>query len=74
MMWSNSHFPAAMRSLTPSVRDKAIEIANSLVEQGGLDKQDVITTSISEARQWARRRYSEPDGLGGNMSRQQPMS
>ncbi len=62
-MWSNSHFPAAMRSLTPSVREKAIEIANSLLEQGGLDKQDVITTSISEARQWARRRFDDLDGM-----------
>jgi uncharacterized protein YdaT len=64
MMWSNLHFPAAMKSLTPSVRDKAIEIANSLLMRGDLNKQEVITTSIQEARLWARRRYNESDGIG----------
>ncbi|WP_128544626.1 hypothetical protein [Larkinella soli] len=63
MIWSQTHFPAAMRSLTPSVRAKAIEIANSLLEQGGLDKHDVILTSICEARSWARRRITEADGM-----------
>lgn len=63
-MWTNTHFPAAMRSLTPSVREKAIEIANSMLEQGAKDKQYVITVSISEARQWARRRYSESYAAG----------
>lgn len=53
-MWSISHFPSAMRSLTPSTRAKAIEIANQLLEQGRLDKQRVVTVSVSEARRWAR--------------------
>ncbi|WP_460979205.1 DUF2188 domain-containing protein [Spirosoma knui] len=53
-MWTPSHFPAAMRSLNPSTRAKAIEIANQLLEQGQLDKQLVISTSVDMARQWAR--------------------
>lgn len=52
-MWSITHFPAVMRSLSPSTRAKAIEIANQLMEQG-LDKQRVIALSVDEARRWAR--------------------
>lgn len=53
-MWSATHFPAAMRSLNPSTREKAIEIANSLMSGGELDKQQAITISIAEARRMAR--------------------
>ncbi|MVM34638.1 hypothetical protein GO755_31715 [Spirosoma sp. HMF4905] len=53
-MWSITHFPAAMRSLNPSTRAKAIEIANQLIEQGQLDKQHIIMMSVEEARRWAR--------------------
>ena len=55
MMWTTTHFPAAMRSLNPSTRAKAIEIANGLLEQGQLDKSALITFSVEEARRWARR-------------------
>jgi uncharacterized protein YdaT len=62
MVWNTTHFPAAMRSLPPSVRDKAIEIANSLLEQGEPDKE-VISTSIYAARRWARQRFVESRGV-----------
>ncbi|WP_020595660.1 DUF2188 domain-containing protein [Spirosoma panaciterrae] len=53
-MWSITHFPAAMRSLSPRTRAKAIEIANQLQEQGQLDQQHIIMISVDEARRWAR--------------------
>ena len=53
-MWTTTHFPAAMRSLSPSTRAKAIEIANQLLEQGQLDIQRTVAISIDEARRWAR--------------------
>ena len=53
-MWTTTHFPAAMRSLNPGTRKKAIEIANQLLEQGQLSKQQAISLSIDEARRWAR--------------------
>ncbi|GAB3808953.1 hypothetical protein GCM10028819_49090 [Spirosoma humi] len=53
-MWSTSHFPAAMRSLNPTTRAKAIEIANHLLEQGELDNHRVVAISIDEARRLAR--------------------
>ncbi len=58
-MWTNNHFPAAMRSLSPSTRAKAIEIANQLLEQGQLDNNRVVAASVDEARQWARLENSE---------------
>ena len=58
-MWSITHFPAAMRSLSPSVRAKAIEIANQLLEQGRLDKDSVVPFSVGEARRWARYERSQ---------------
>lgn len=62
-MWSSTHFPAAMRSLNPTTRAKAIEIANQLLEQGQLDKQRVVLTSIDEARRWARCERAGQDWL-----------
>lgn len=60
-MWSTTHFPAAMRSLNPSTRAKAIEIANQLLEQGQLDKQSIVNQSVSEARHWARNEHSRQE-------------
>ncbi|GAB3751908.1 hypothetical protein GCM10028817_15690 [Spirosoma pomorum] len=62
-MWTPTHFPAAMRSLNPSIRAKAIEIANQMLEQGYADKQRVITMSVEEARRWARLRTADNVGV-----------
>lgn len=64
-MWSTTHFPAAMRSLNPSTRAKAIEIANQMIEQGHFDKQYIVPTSIDEARRWARCERSTKEWIGG---------
>lgn len=61
MMWSDTHFPAAMRSLNPTTRAKAIEIANRLLAQGEMTKQQAITISIAEARRIARMHYTGND-------------
>ena len=66
LMWSITHFPSAMRSLNPSVRAKAIEIANQLLEQGRLDKQSVVMHSVDEARRWARSERSNQQWPVGN--------
>lgn len=60
-MWTTSHFPAAMRSLNPSTRVKAIEIANLLLEKGHLDQHQIIAMSVDEARYWARCARTELD-------------
>lgn len=53
-MWSATHFPSAMRSLNPTTRAKAIEIANQLLEQGQVDKHYAAVMGIDGARHWAR--------------------
>ncbi|QJD80881.1 DUF2188 domain-containing protein [Spirosoma rhododendri] len=53
-MWTPTHFPAAMRSLNPTTRAKAIELANQLLVQGRIDKQQAVHDSVAEARRWAR--------------------
>jgi uncharacterized protein YdaT len=68
MMWTPTHFPAAMRSLNTSTRAKAIEIANDLLIKGDLDRQQVIATSIYEARCWARRGQQQPDSANGRFA------
>lgn len=65
-MWSATHFPSAMRSLNPTTRAKAIEIANGLLDCGYTDKQEIITSSVDQARAWMRYQAgnSSQNGLG----------
>ncbi|WP_138993135.1 hypothetical protein [Larkinella sp. C7] len=53
MTWNSIRFPAAMRSLNPSTRAMAIEIANNLINQKGMNKQQAISISILIARKWS---------------------
>jgi hypothetical protein len=52
MPWNSTYFPAAMKNLPPSVREKAIEIANALLLEG-MEEGKAIRTAISKAKQWA---------------------
>jgi uncharacterized protein YdaT len=51
----DDHYPAAMRTLSPLVRAKAIEIANALLEEGH-EEEMVIRVAIAKAKEWAERR------------------
>jgi uncharacterized protein YdaT len=55
MPWSSEHFPASMAHLWPSVREKAIEIANALLAEG-MEEGQAIRIAIAKAKQWAARR------------------
>ena len=55
MPWSSSYYPPAMKHLPPQVREKAIEIANALLESGRPEGQ-AIRIGIARAKQWALRR------------------
>ena len=63
-MWSTTHFPSAMRSLNPTTRAKAIEIANDLLAGGHIDKQQVVVASIDQARTWIRRQTADSSQPG----------
>ena len=60
MPWSEGAYPPAMRALHPLVRQKAIEIANALFDEGR-DEGFAIRVAIARAKQWARRRGLDPE-------------
>jgi uncharacterized protein YdaT len=55
MPWNSDYFPTSMKQLPPLVREKAIEIANALLEEG-LDEGKAIRIAIAKAKKWAERR------------------
>lgn len=59
MPWNSNYFPASMKRLNPLVRDKAIEIANALLEQG-YDEGKAIRIAITKAKQWWQQ-HAAPD-------------
>jgi uncharacterized protein YdaT len=59
MPWNSEYFPPSMAHLVPVVREKAIEIANALLEQG-YDEGKSIRIAIAQARRWAAARATGP--------------
>ena len=55
MPWSSERYPASMKNLPPVVREKAILIANALLEEGYPEGQ-ALRIAIARARIWAKRR------------------
>lgn len=53
MPWDKKDYPASMKNLPGSVRDKAIDIANALVTDKNMDEGIAIATGISRAKDWA---------------------
>ena len=49
-----------MEALSEPVREKAIEIANALLEEG-MDEGRAIRIAIAKAKEWAARRSLELD-------------
>lgn len=56
MPWTNSSYPASMKNLPKAVREKAIEIANALLEEARMKEGIAIATAISRAKDWAANR------------------
>ena len=54
MPWSSQYFPASMKHLSPGVREKAIEIANALLDEG-MEEGKAIRIAIAKAKEWAER-------------------
>lgn len=50
-----------MKNLPAHVRDKAIEIANALLEERHMDEGIAIATAISRAKDWAANRGEPTD-------------
>jgi uncharacterized protein YdaT len=56
--WTTDRYPISMRSLPPLVREKAILIANALLEEGHPEGQ-CIRIAVARAREWGARRGLE---------------
>lgn len=57
MPWTKSDYPASMKKLPAEVRNKAIEIANALLEgRKSMQEGIAIATAISRAKDWAANR------------------
>ncbi|WP_174733016.1 DUF2188 domain-containing protein [Mesobacillus harenae] len=52
MPWTNNDYPDSMKNLKPDVRDKAIEIANALVEEEGYEDGKAIPIAIDKAKEY----------------------
>jgi uncharacterized protein YdaT len=59
MPWTKNDYPASMKNLPTGVREKAIEIANALLEEDEMDEGIAIATAISRAKDWAANRGME---------------
>lgn len=55
MPWTADRYPVSMRNMQPWVRDKAIDIANALLDEG-MPEGKAIRIAIAQARRWAERR------------------
>lgn len=51
MVWNKNNYPDSFRNLDDKVREKAIEIANALVEKENMDESRAIPVAISKARE-----------------------
>ena len=52
--WTKSRYPMSMKNLPPPVREKAIVIANALLEDGYSEGQ-CIRIAIARAKEWGER-------------------
>jgi uncharacterized protein YdaT len=61
MPWTKSDYPNSMKNLPVEVREKAIEIANALLDEKSMDEGIAIATAISRAKDWAVNRGKDTE-------------
>lgn len=62
MPWTFDTPPASMKRLPPPVREKAVEIANALLDEG-MEEGKAIRIAIAKAKEWALRQAHEGEDL-----------
>ncbi len=50
MPWSKDNYPDSMKNLKPGIRNKAIRIANALLEEKKMEEGRAISIAISQAK------------------------
>lgn len=58
MPWTKNDYPVSMKYLEDPVREKAVEIANALLEEG-YEEGRAIPIAISRAKEWSDNRGGE---------------
>ncbi|HZG71828.1 MAG TPA: DUF2188 domain-containing protein [Chondromyces sp.] len=58
MPWTQEDYPASMKNLPEEVRNKAIEIANAILEEGE-DEGSAIAIGIEKAREYVGNKEGE---------------
>jgi uncharacterized protein YdaT len=61
MPWNKNDYPDSMKNLPGKIRNKAIEIANALLEEKNMDEGIAIATAISRAKDWGANRGQKTD-------------
>jgi uncharacterized protein YdaT len=61
MPWTTKRYPSSMKNLRGVVRNKAIEIANAILNDSDMDEGLVIATAISRAKDWAENHHKKQD-------------
>jgi uncharacterized protein YdaT len=56
MPWDENNYPDSFKNFTKEVRNKAIAIANRLLEEKSMPEGIAIATAISRAKDWAANR------------------
>nr|WP_068890319.1 hypothetical protein [Pedobacter panaciterrae] len=62
MPWYNGDYPPSYKNLPVKIRDKAVEIANAILEESG-DEVLAIATGVKQAKVWAKK-----EGVASNQS------
>lgn len=52
MKWTFENFGADLKDLNPVVREKALEIANQLMEEEDYTEGEAIKEAIKQAEEW----------------------
>ncbi|MDT0691376.1 hypothetical protein RM549_16390 [Salegentibacter sp. F188] len=52
MDWTFEDFKTDLDSLNPTVREKALEIANELMKEGKFTEKEAITEAIKQSEEW----------------------
>jgi uncharacterized protein YdaT len=55
MPWTRKNYPDSLKNFMAPVRNKAVEIANALLEQG-YEEGRAISIATAQAKEWAENR------------------
>jgi uncharacterized protein YdaT len=67
MPWTAKDYPQSMKNLTAPVREKAVEIANALLEEG-YEEGRAIAIATAKAEEWAENRGKEVKKSAANQA------